>query len=74
MKNSHTYYYVQSKENGKLPEIVYHSKDGGTGEYYYKFLNKQKALDLLNYEKKITPNVQFRLVKLVESYMAGEWV
>ncbi len=74
MKSSFTHYYVQSQEKDKLPEIVHHTKDDKTGEYFYKFVDKGKAKALLAAEKKITPNTQFRIVKLVETYDAGAWV
>ncbi len=66
--NTFTYYYVQTLLNdSNLPEIVYHSKNN------YKFLDKKKAIDLLDAEKKITPDVKFRLVTLSEKYSTEEW-
>lgn len=69
-----TFYYVQVLNKDNLPEIIYHSQDDETGEFYYKFLDKKKAQKLLDDEKKVLPNKKFRLVKLVETYTVNEWL
>ena len=46
-----TYYYVQTQEPGKEPEIVPHSRDKKTKEWFYRFLDKSKAHELLKAEK-----------------------
>ena len=74
MKSSFTHYYVQAHEPHKAPEIVYHTKDEKSGEYFHKFLSRPKAMELLKSEKKLAPKTQFRIVKLVETYTAGEWI
>ena len=74
VKNSFTHYYVQVQEEGKNPQIVYHTHDKKAKEYYHKFLDRKKANALADAEKKITPQHKFRVVKCVETYTAGEWL
>lgn len=69
-----TYYYVQAKTKGDFPQIIYHTYDEKRNEYFYKFLDKKKAQDLADSEKKTNPNENFRIVKLIEKYIAGEWI
>ena len=73
-KQSFTHYYVQAQKEGEAPEIVYHTHDKKANEYYYKFLDKKKAKALADAEKKITPDVKFRVVKCTESYDADAWI
>ena len=73
-KKSFTHYYVQAMEKGKLPVIVSHTYDEKTKEHFYKFLDRKKAQALLEVEKKVTPNVKFRVVKCTETYDSGSWV
>ena len=73
-KQSLTHYYVQAKEEGKMPEIVSHTYNEKTKEYFHKFLDRKKAQELIDVEKKATPNVKFRVVKCTETYDADSWV
>ena len=73
VKHSFTHYYVQVQIEGENPQIVYHTHDKETNEYYYKFLSRKKAKALAEAEKKITPEHKFRVVKCIETYVAGEW-
>lgn len=72
-KHTATYHYVQAKGKGGLPEIVPHTKGKKKGEYFYKFLDKGGADALLKAKKEKEPKTMFRVVKLVETYTAGEW-
>ena len=72
-KQSFTHYYVQAQKEGEQPEIVHHTYDEEKKEYYYKFLDKKKAKALAEAEKKITPDVKFRVVKCVETYEPDAW-
>ena len=72
-KQSFTHYYVQAQNEGEQPEIVHHTYDEEEKEYYYKFLDKKKAKALAEAEKKITPDVKFRVVKCVETYEPDAW-
>ena len=69
-----TYYYVQAQVKGKDPQIVYHTHDKKAKKYYHKFLDRKKAKALAEAEKKLTPDVLFRVVKLTETYIASEWL
>ena len=72
-KQSIVHYYVQAKKKDEAPEIVYHTHDKETNEYFYKFLNKKQAKKLAEDEKKISPDVKFRVVKLTEVYDVDSW-
>lgn len=72
-KQSFTHYYVQAQKEGEAPEIVYHTYDKETDEYYYKFLERKKAKALAEAEKKITPEIKFRVVKCIETYQPDPW-
>lgn len=72
-KQSFTHYYVQAQNSNGEPEIVHHTYDKEEKEYYYKFLDKKKAKALAEAEKKITPNVKFRVVKCTETYETEPW-
>lgn len=72
-KQSFTHYYVQAQKEGEAPEIVYHTHDKETDEYYYKFLERKKAKALAEAEKKITPEIKFRVVKCIETYQPDTW-
>jgi hypothetical protein len=73
-KQSFTHYYVQAQEEGLMPEIVAHTYDKKTKEYFHKFLDRKRAQALAESEKKANPNVKFRVVKCTETYETGEWV
>ena len=73
MKQSFTHYYVQAKKECRAPEIVYHTKNKKTDEYYYKFMERKRAKALAEAEKKINPEVKFRVVKCTEIYDAEPW-
>ena len=72
-KQSFTHYYVQAQEEGGMPEIVSHTYDKKTKEYFHKFLDRKKAKALAEAEKKITPNEKFRVVKCTEIYDTEPW-
>ena len=73
-KQSFMHYYVQAQKEGELStEIVYHTYNEKKNEYYYKFLDRKKAKALAEAEKKITPDVKFRVVKCVETYEPDAW-
>ena len=72
-KFSITHYYVQAQKEGEAPEIVYHTHDKETDEYYHKFIDRKKAKALAEAEKKITPDIKFRVVKCTETYDADSW-
>jgi hypothetical protein len=73
-KTKFTHYYVQAQEEEGLPEIVSHTYDKKTKEHFHKFLHLKKAQELLQAEKKSSPNVKFRVVKCTEIYEAESWV
>lgn len=70
---SFTYYYVQAQKVGLHPQIVHHTYNEKAKEDCYKFLDKKKAKALAEAEKKITPDVKFRIVKCVETYKPDVW-
>lgn len=72
-KQSFTHYYVQAQKEGEAPGIVYHTYDEEEKEYYHKFLERKKAKALAEAEKKITPEIKFRVVKCTETYDAEPW-
>lgn len=72
-KQSFTHYYVQAQKEGEQPETVHHTYDEEEKEHYYKFFDKKKAKALAEAEKKTTPDVNFRVVKCVETYEADTW-
>jgi len=67
-KHTHTHYFIQSIAPGNIVTVVAHSKDEETGELYSKFLDKKKALKLMEEEFKINPDFTFNLIKVVETY------
>ena len=76
-KSTHIYFSVQAKivdKEGKTEiQRVPHSKDEDTGEHYFDFFDKKKAVALKNTSKKENPDVEFRVVKRTEIYELGEW-
>lgn len=72
-KVSFTHYFVQARKEGELPLLVTHTTDEETGEHYYKFINRSKAKEFANAEKKKAPDVMFRIVKCTETYQNDEW-
>lgn len=73
-KISRTHYYVQIKEKDKAPEILCHTYDKENDEYYHKFMDKKKALALIDKERPTHPDTtKFRLVKCVERYELSDW-
>lgn len=75
MKRTFSHYYVVSKKEGKKQMVVAHSKDDETGEEYFKFMDKKKAIALMESEKKITPDYQFCVMKEPTSYSeATKWI
>ena len=73
MKHTNTHYFLQSKLGDAEPQIVGHSQDEETDEVYYKFLERKKALKLMEDEKKISPEYKYRIVKCTETYEEGSW-
>lgn len=73
-KKSFTHYYVQAHEEGELPKIVAHTYNQKTNEHYHKFIDRKKAQELLEAEKRVTPDVKFRIVKCTETFDTGSWV
>ena len=74
MKHSFTHYYLQSKLGDELPKIVGHSQDEETNEIYYKFLDRKKAVKLMEDEKKVSPEYKYRIVKETTTYYESDWV
>lgn len=73
-KQSFIHFYVQcQKDDGNLITI-YHTYDEEEKEYYYKFLDKKKAIALANSEKEASPNEKFRVVKCTETYELYDWI
>jgi hypothetical protein len=72
-KHSFTHYYIQSKKEGEMPKIVGHSQDKKTKEIYYKFLDKKKANKLLEDEREVSPEYQYRIVKETITYEESNW-
>jgi len=73
MKHTSSHFYVQAQEKDNAPEIVHHTHNKEENEYYYKFIDRKKAQALAEAEKKITPNVKFRVVKHTTSIEAKPW-
>lgn len=67
-----TTYFVQAKKNDEV-EILAHGKDKETGELWTDFFDKKKARELLEAEKKISPEYQYRIVKRTSTYKIGIW-
>lgn len=65
---------MQAKEGENLPEIVYHTHNKKTDEYYHLFIDRKKATDLAKKEKEVVPHVNFRIVKHTETYEATDWI
>lgn len=68
------YYYVQSKSENNDVATLGHSQDDETGEVYYKFISKAKAHKLAQEEKKIKPDLKYRIVKVIERVEIGPWL
>lgn len=73
-KKRFTHYYIQSRLENEVPKIVGHSQDKKTKEIYHKFLDRKKAILLLENEKKVSPEYQYRIIKCVETYDVGNWI
>ncbi len=75
MKICSTYYFVQALETeNSAPKIVAHTTDEKTGELYYKFMDKKKAVKLMNDERKVNPEFKFRVVKLIEKFESSDFI
>lgn len=72
-KQSFIHYYVQAQKGDEAPEIVYHTYDKKSKEHYHKFFDKKKAKALAEAEKKLAPEIKFRVVKCTETYDADTW-
>ncbi len=69
------HYYVQVRKNqNSIPELVYHTINSKKNEYYHLFINKSQAVELMNKEKKLKPNDQFRVVKSTQTYSSDGWI
>lgn len=73
MKHSFTHYFLQSKLGDAPPQIVGHSQDDETKEIYHKFLDRKKAVKLMEDEKKVSPEYKYRIVKCTEIFDEGTW-
>jgi hypothetical protein len=73
MKHSFTHYFLQSKLGNEPPQIVGHSQDVETKEIYHKFLDRKKAVKLMEDEKKVSPEYKYRIVKCTEIFDEGTW-
>lgn len=74
IKKTFIHYYVQVLEQDKeLPKVVYHTHDKKNNQYYYQFIEKKRAKELAEAEKKITPENKFRVVKCTQNYFHEEW-
>ena len=73
MKHSFTHYFLQSKLGDAPPQIVGHSEDEETKEIYHKFLDRKKAVKLMEDEKKVSPEYKYRIVKETTTYDEGAW-
>lgn len=73
MKHSFTLYFLQSKLGDVQPQIVGHSQDEETKEIYHKFLDRKKAVKLMEAEKKVSPEYKYRIVKETTTYDEGSW-
>jgi hypothetical protein len=51
-KFSSTHYYVQAQKEGGAIEIVCHTHDKETNEYYHKLLDRKKLKRLLKLKRK----------------------
>jgi hypothetical protein len=63
MKHSSTVYWIESIDKKGKESVVGHSQDDKTKEVYYKFLDRKKALKLIDDERKVSPEYRYRLVK-----------
>lgn len=72
-KHSSIYYFIQSKLGDNPPQIIGHSEDEETREIYYKFMDKKKALKLIEEERKVSPQYKYRLVKCTTTYQEDNW-
>jgi hypothetical protein len=72
-KRSFTHYYVQVLIEGSAPQPVYHTYDEEKDEYYFLFLDRNKAQALAEEEKRINPEHKFRVVKYTETYDPKPW-
>lgn len=73
MKHSFTHYFVQSKLGDAEPQIIAHSQDEETLEVYYKFLDRKKAVKLIENERKVSPEYKYRIVKCIETFQESTW-
>lgn len=72
MKSTWTIYWVESMKDDKR-SYVGHSQDKTTGEVHYKFLERSKALKMIQDEKKLSPEYKYRLVKQTTTTQFGGW-
>jgi len=68
-----TYYFLQSRLNGKIANVG-HSKNDETGEIYFKFIDKKKCRKLMQDEMKISPEYDYRIMKVIERIEIGAWI
>lgn len=70
MKHNSIYYFVQSLNSEGEKGTVCHTKDEETGELYYRFFDKKKAVALMEAERKVSPELTYRVVKITETFEA----
>lgn len=74
MKNvKQIHYTVQVEVEGGFPINIAHTHKKETDEYFYEFLDKKKAIELMEAEKLLSPNERFRVVKRTTIYQPMEW-
>jgi hypothetical protein len=67
-----TYYFLQSRLNDHV-QTVGHSKDEETGEIYTKFINRKDCKKLMLDEMKVSPEYEYRIMKVIERVEVGKW-
>lgn len=68
-----TYYFLQSRLNDKISNVG-HSQDKKTKEIYYKFIDKKKCRKLMEEEMKVSPEYEYRIMKVIERIEVGSWI
>lgn len=66
-----TTYFVQGLENGGNTYNVAYTKVDG--DLKCEFLDRKRAIKLLEEERKCTPDTKFRLIKRTEMFDFGEY-
>lgn len=66
-------YIVQSKNDKGTIQSIAHSICKNTGGLFCKFIDKKKAEDLLNKEKEISPEYQYRILTITKTHKCSDW-